>query len=178
MSNKEYVILLDKNDNQIGVAEKMEAHEKALLHRAVSVFIINSKGDWLLQQRAFEKYHSKGLWSNTCCSHPAPGESSMKAAKRRLMQEMGLETKLEKIFSFTYKAELENNLTEYETDHIFIGITDALPILNPDEVVNFKYIGFQDLLTDLKHNPETYTIWFKMLAERVNMHLLKTEKIK
>ena len=94
------------------------------------------------------------------------------------MQEMGLETKLEKIFSFTYKAELENNLTEYETDHIFIGITDALPILNPDEVVNFKYIGFQDLLTDLKHNPETYTIWFKMLAERVNMHLLKTEKIK
>ena len=121
-----YVILVDEKDNQIGVMEKMEAHRKANLHRALSVFIINSAGEWLLQKRAMDKYHSRGLWSNTCCSHPFPGENIVAAAKRRLMEEMGLHCELKELFSFIYKEKLDNEITEYEYDYVFAGIATKI----------------------------------------------------
>lgn len=165
---KDYVILVDENDKEIGKAEKMEAHEKELLHRAISVFIFNRKGEWLLQRRAFNKYHSKGLWTNTCCSHPAPGETSLQAANRRLQEEMGLAAPLNKLFHFTYKEKLDNHLTEYETDHVFVGITDENPQMNSNEVVANKYLDFEHLHTDVLKNPENYTVWFRKIYTRVN----------
>jgi isopentenyl-diphosphate delta-isomerase len=170
------VILVDENDNEIGVMEKMEAHEKAILHRAISVFIFNSKGEWLLQQRTFDKYHSKGLWTNTSCSHPAPGETSLDAAHRRLDQEMGLASELTEIFHFTYIQELENNLTEHEIDHVFWGVTDNVPNPHPDEVMSYKYINFNDLKMDMNQNPNTYTAWFKLIFERVG-EMMNSQKI-
>ncbi len=168
-----FVILVGSYDNQIGVSEKMEAHRKALLHRAVSVFIINSKGEWLMQRRALSKYHSNGLWTNTCCSHPNPNESSIDAAHRRLLEEMGMSCELNELFSFTYKEVLDNELTEYEFDHVFIGITDEKPTINLDEVMEYKYIIFSDLQKDIELNPNNYTVWFKMIFERVNELNLK-----
>jgi len=161
------VILVDKNDQPIGTMEKMEAHEKAALHRAISVFIINSKGEWLLQQRTNDKYHSKGLWTNTCCSHPYPGESSHEAANRRLMEEMGLKTPLKEIFSFMYIQKLENNLTEHEYDHVFTGVSDHEPQPHPEEVMNYKYASYNQISQDLERHPENYTAWFKLIFERV-----------
>ncbi|HEY9125165.1 MAG TPA: isopentenyl-diphosphate Delta-isomerase [Bacteroidales bacterium] len=169
--SKTYVILVDSNDNQVGVEEKMAAHEKALLHRAVSVFIINSKGEWLLQQRAMDKYHSKGLWTNTCCSHPFPGESTFDAAARRLQEEMGLKAGIKEVFSFLYREDLDNGLTEHELDHVFVGYSDELPVPNADEVMAWKYIAFDDLKTDISSHPDNYTVWFKMIFEKVNKHL-------
>lgn len=166
--NDTFVILVDSDDKQIGVSEKMEAHRKALLHRAVSVFIINSKGEWLLQRRALSKYHSNGLWTNTCCSHPYPNESSIDAANRRLVEEMGMKCQLKELFSFTYKEVLDNELTEYEFDHVFVGISDENPNINLDEVMEWKYINFIDLKNDIHHNPHNYTVWFKKIFERVN----------
>ncbi len=163
----ERVILVDENDIEIGVMEKMEAHEKAILHRAISVFIFNSKGEWLLQQRTFEKYHSKGLWTNTSCSHPAPGETSLEASQRRLGQEMGLAADLSEIFHFTYIQELENNLTEHEVDHVFWGISDNVPEPHPEEVMSYKYINYKDLKNDVNQNSQEYTAWFKLIYERV-----------
>ncbi len=169
------VILVDSDDNQIGVSEKMEAHRKALLHRAVSVFIINSKGEWLLQRRALSKYHSNGLWTNTCCSHPYPNETSIDAANRRLIEEMGMKSQLNELFSFTYKEVLDNELTEYELDHVFIGNSDENPKINLDEVMEWKYISFSDLKNDIELNPNNYTVWFKKIFERVNsLNLMKT----
>jgi len=169
-----FVILADNDDNQIGVSEKMEAHRRALLHRAVSIFICNTKGEWLLQRRALTKYHSNGLWTNTCCSHPNPNESSIDAANRRLMEEMGMRCELNELFSFTYKEVLDNELTEYEFDHVFIGITDEKPIINLDEVMEFKYIIFSDLRKDIELNPNDYTVWFKMIFERVKLEISGT----
>ena len=169
--SKTYVILVDSNDNQVGVEEKMVAHEKALLHRAVSVFIINSKGEWLLQQRAMNKYHSKGLWTNTCCSHPFPGELALDAAARRLQEEMGLKAEINEIFSFLYREDLDNGLTEHELDHVFVGYSDELPVPNADEVMAWKYIAFDDLKADITYHPANYTVWFKMIFEKVNKHL-------
>ncbi len=169
-----FVILADNDDNQIGVSEKMEAHRRALLHRAVSIFICNTKGEWLLQRRALTKYHSNGLWTNTCCSHPNPNESSIDAANRRLMEEMGMRCELNELFSFTYKEVLDNELTEYEFDHVFIGITDEKPIINLDEVMEFKYIIFSDLQKDIELNPNDYTVWFKMIFERVKLEISGT----
>ncbi len=166
-----FVILVDSDDNQIGVSEKMEAHRNALLHRAVSVFICNTKGEWLLQRRALTKYHSNGLWTNTCCSHPNPNESSIDAANRRLAEEMGMRCELNELFSFTYKEVLDNELTEYEFDHVFIGITDEKPTINLDEVMEFKYISFSDLQKDIELNPSDYTVWFKMIFERVKFKI-------
>lgn len=166
--NDTFVILVDSDDKQIGVSEKMEAHRKALLHRAVSVFIINSKGEWLLQRRALSKYHSNGLWTNTCCSHPYPNESSIDAANRRLVEEMGMKCQLKELFSFTYKEVLDNELAEYEFDHVFVGISDENPIINLDEVMEWKYINFIDLKNDIHQNPHNYTVWFKKIFERVN----------
>lgn len=161
------VILVDKDDNAIGIMGKMEAHEKALLHRAVSVFIFNSSGKMLLQKRALHKYHSPGLWTNTACTHPEPGETNLQAAERRLRQEMGLRSDLEKAFDFIYKAHLDNNLTEHELDHVFVGITDTPPVINEQEVSAFKYVDTQELLNDLSENPDHYTFWFRMIAQKV-----------
>ena len=174
--NIEKVILVDENDNEIGEIEKMEAHEKAVLHRAISVFIFNSQGEWLLQQRTFDKYHSKGLWTNTSCSHPAPGETSLEAAHRRVDQEMGLASVLTEIFHFTYIQELENNLTEHEIDHVFWGVTDNVPEPHPAEVMSYKYINFNDLKVDMNLNPDNYTAWFKLIFERVG-EMMNSQKI-
>ncbi len=161
------VILVDSNDNPIGTMEKIEAHEKALLHRAISVFIFNSEGKWLLQQRTYDKYHSKGLWTNTSCSHPFPGEDSIAAANRRLHEEMGMQADLKEVFSFTYKQELENGLTEHEFDHVFIGYSNTFPVTNPNEVMDYKYLTTKELADAVKQNPENYTAWFKLIFERV-----------
>jgi isopentenyl-diphosphate Delta-isomerase len=159
---QELVVLVDEHDNEIGFAEKLEAHQKALLHRAFSVFIFNSKGELLLQQRAKSKYHSAGLWTNTCCSHPRPNELVLNAAKRRLDEEMGLVLALEKKFDFIYKTPFDNDLTEYEFDHVFVGYTDNDPILNLDEVENFKWKSIEEIKTDLILFPNSFTSWFKI----------------
>ncbi len=171
MGKNEFVILVDELDNETGIMEKMEVHRKAILHRAISVFIVNTKGEWLLQRRALNKYHSNGLWTNTCCSHPFPGESNIEAAHRRLREEMGLNAGLEEIFQFIYREELDNELTEHELDHIFIGVTDKKPEINTSEVADWKYIHFDDLKNELEQSPENYTVWFKKIASRVNQHL-------
>lgn len=165
------VVLVDKNDKVLGTAEKMEAHRKSLLHRAVSVFIFNTKGEWLLQQRAFHKYHSAGLWTNTCCTHPYPNETSLSTANRRLQEEMGMTARLTEIFSFIYEEKLDNELSENEFDRVFIGITNNLPKINADEVADYKYVTFETLKTDVENNPENYTVWFKKIFERVQNHI-------
>ncbi len=167
----EQVILVDKEDNELGAMEKMSAHLDPVLHRAISIFIVNTKGEWLLQQRALGKYHSNGLWTNTCCSHPRPGESNLEAAKRRLFEEMGMETELSEKFHFIYREALDNDLTEYEFDHVFIGVSDRLPQINTNEVMNYKYINFNDLKKDIKDNPGKYTVWFLKIVDRVNEYL-------
>ncbi|KON26534.1 hypothetical protein AC481_07015 [miscellaneous Crenarchaeota group archaeon SMTZ-80] len=147
--------------------EKMEAHKKALLHRAVSVFIFNSKQQMLLQKRALNKYHSPGLWTNAACTHPYTEESNMDAALRRLKQEMGLETNLIKIFHFIYKEKLDNGLTEHEFDHVFIGYSDDLPTPDPGEVCDYKYMDNDLIVYQIKQFPENYTVWFTKIVERV-----------
>jgi isopentenyl-diphosphate delta-isomerase len=167
------VILVDSDDNQTGTMEKMEAHRKALLHRAISVFIFNSNGDWLLQRRALDKYHSGGLWTNTCCSHPFPGETVIDAANRRLNEEMGMKCGLKALFSFTYKEALDNELTEYEFDHVIFGISDKLPLINKKEVNDWRYHSYFHLHNDLQLNPENYTVWFRKIFERVHHYISK-----
>ncbi len=167
-----YLILVDENDNPVGVMEKIEAHRKALLHRAISVFIINSNGEWILQKRALDKYHSRGLWTNTCCTHPSPGESDIESANRRLIEEMGIDCKLRELFSFVYKEKLDNELTEYEFDHVFIGIYDSDPVINTTEVDNWKKVSYDELHKDIIENPDNYTYWFKEIYQNVNSHLL------
>lgn len=170
--NDIYVVLVDNNDNEVGTLEKMEAHRKALLHRAISVFIINEQGEWIIQRRAFAKYHSAGLWTNSCCTHPMPGESNQQAALRRLGEEMGMGTsgniQFNELFSFIYKEKLDNELTEYEFDHVFIGISNELPVINVDEVCEWKAITFDALHADVLANPSHYTVWFKKIYEKVH----------
>ena len=168
MADETYVILVDKDDHETGIIEKMEAHRKALLHRAISVFVFNRKGEWLLQRRANDKYHSQGLWTNTCCSHPYPGEPLKDAAKRRLLEEMGLVCGLEEVFSFTYQEKLDEGLTEYEFDHVFSGTTEMVPVVNDEEVMEWKYVSYSDLLEDITHHPRNYTIWFRKIFAKVN----------
>tara|TARA_B100000513_G_scaffold103612_1_gene44496 strand:- start:128 stop:646 length:519 start_codon:yes stop_codon:yes gene_type:complete len=169
----EKVILVDENDNQVGVMPKLEAHQKGLLHRAFSIFIFNSKYELLLQKRASSKYHSGGLWTNTCCSHPREGEEILDAAKRRLIEEMGIDTSLRKVHDFIYKAELDNNLTEHEFDHVFYGIYNEDPIINKDEADDFKWIDMDSLNEDIKTNGVNYTIWFKIAFEYFYNYLKK-----
>ncbi len=157
------VILVDENDNPIGTMPKMEAHEKAMLHRAFSVFILNANDEVLLQQRANDKYHSAGLWTNTCCSHPHPGEDTLGAARRRLKEEMGMEADLQFVFKFMYKAPFDNLLTEHEIDHVFIGKTDQLPAINPEEVASYKYMKPEEIKLDMEQNPQSYTVWFRII---------------
>jgi isopentenyl-diphosphate delta-isomerase len=146
--------------------EKLEAHEKGALHRALSVLIINSKKEILLQRRALGKYHSPGLWTNTCCSHPYPGEDPNEAAKRRLQEEMGMSSELTFLFKFQYKCDFENGLIEHELDHVFIGKTDDTPHLNTDEAMAFKWMSIENLEQDMLSYPENYTFWFKLIIEK------------
>lgn len=165
--NKEYVILVDEQDNDIGVMEKLQAHQEGLLHRAFSVFIFNEKGELLLQQRALSKYHSAGLWTNTCCSHPRPNETIKDAANRRLFEEMGMSCDLKIITNFIYKTPFENGLTEHELDYVLTGITNQNPQINKDEVENYKWMPIEDIKKDIISNPDLYTSWFKIALEKV-----------
>ena len=162
------VVLVDENDHETGTCEKLAAHLSGELHRAISVFIFNSEKKMLLQKRALSKYHSGGLWTNACCSHPHPGESTLNAAKRRLQEEMGIkEENLKYVFNFTYKAFLDNDLIEHELDHVFIGKTDEIPVPNSEEVSEWKYISISELEQNLKENPNAYTHWFKLIFDRI-----------
>jgi isopentenyl-diphosphate delta-isomerase len=163
----EYVVLVDGHDNDLGTMEKMEAHERALLHRAFSVFIFNTKGEMLLQQRAWSKYHSGGLWTNACCSHPRPNEIVEAAAQRRLFEEMGFTTPLTKIFNFTYKAEFDNGLTEHEFDHVFMGKFEGAVSPNQEEVAGFAYKSIAAIDTELQLTPGAYTAWFHIAYPKV-----------
>lgn len=163
---EEQVILVNENDEQIGLMPKLEAHEKALLHRAFSVFIFNDKKELMLQQRALHKYHSPGLWTNTCCSHQRNGETNLEAGKRRLQEEMGFETSLKETTSFIYKAPFDNGLTEYEYDHIMVGNYNDNPVINPDEVATWKWMPIEEVKEDIKNNPEQYTAWFKIIFDK------------
>ncbi len=160
---EEKVILVNENDEQIGLMPKMEAHEKALLHRAFSVFIYNDQNQLMLQQRAQSKYHSPGLWTNTCCSHQREGESNIEAGKRRLQEEMGFSTDLQDTVSFIYKAPFDNGLTEHEFDHILVGKYNGEPELNSDEAAAYKWLTLEEVRTDMQVNPHIYTAWFKII---------------
>ena len=162
----EMVILVDKNDNQLGLIEKIEAHEKAVLHRAFSVFILNDDHELLIQKRALNKYHSPGLWTNTCCSHPRDGETIKKAGIRRLSEEMGFETDLKVLLSFIYKAEFDNGLFEHEYDYVLVGYYNQNPIINENEVCDWKWINLDFLKEDIKINPSNYTVWFKIIFNK------------
>jgi isopentenyl-diphosphate delta-isomerase len=161
------VILVDEQDNEIGKAGKMEVHEKALLHRAFSVFVFNSKGEMLLQQRALHKYHSGGLWTNTCCSHPRPGEDTYAAAERRLQEEMGFILPLDKVFDFVYKAEFDNGLTEYEFDHVFTGEYEGVIDINEEEVLDYAYRPMPYIEETISSTPEIYTAWFRVAFPKI-----------
>ena len=160
---EEKVILVDENDRQIGLMPKMEAHEKGLLHRAFSVFVFNDRNELMLQQRSKSKYHSPGLWTNTCCSHQREGETNIEAGKRRLREEMGFSTELKDTISFIYKAPFDNGLTEHEFDHILVGKYNQNPDLNPEEAADFKWMTLEDVKVDMEKNPEIYTEWFKII---------------
>nr|WP_294941747.1 isopentenyl-diphosphate Delta-isomerase [uncultured Mucilaginibacter sp.] len=164
---KESVVIVNTCGQAIGTMDKMAAHRCGVLHRAFSVFIFNSKGQLLLQQRALHKYHSGGLWTNTCCSHPRPGEKTLSAANRRLHEEMGMNCRLTELFQFSYRHEFENGLIENEYDHVFIGKSDQLPQPNPDEVASFKYLDAELLIFELAEQPHLYTPWFKICLEQV-----------
>jgi isopentenyl-diphosphate delta-isomerase len=162
---EEKVILVNENDVPIGLMNKLEAHQKAVLHRAFSVFILNNKNEIMLQQRAESKYHSPLLWTNTCCSHQREGETNIEAGSRRLMEEMGFEVNLKELFHFIYKAPFDNGLTEHELDHVMIGYFDGNPNINKDEVENWKWMKIEDIKKDMLINPYIYTIWFKIIFE-------------
>jgi isopentenyl-diphosphate delta-isomerase len=165
--NNQQVILVDENDNAIGAIEKIEAHQKGLKHRAFSIFIFNSKGKMLLQRRALSKYHSGGLWSNTCCSHPAPGEQTKFAALRRLNEEMGFTTSLKEVFHFSYMASFGNGLTENEFDHVFVGEYEGEIGASPDEVSDYLFKPMKEIKKELQNDPEKYTEWFKIAFPKI-----------
>ncbi len=168
---EEKVILVDENDNPIGLMPKMQAHEEAKLHRAFSVFVFNDKNEMMLQQRAAHKYHSPLLWTNTCCSHQRDGENNIEAGKRRLQEEMGFCTELKELFSFIYKAPFDNGLTEYEYDHVMIGYYNNSPIINKEEVENWKWMSTEDVKNDINKHPELYTEWFKIIFDKFYHHI-------
>lgn len=172
---EENVILVNEKDEQIGLMPKLEAHEKAVLHRAFSVFILNSKNEIMLQQRAHQKYHSPLLWTNTCCSHQRDGESNLLAGTRRLYEEMGFETSLKELFHFIYKAPFDNGLTEHELDHVMIGYYEENPRINTEEVENWKWMPIEDVKNDMQVHPEIYTIWFKIIFDKF-YHFLEDHK--
>lgn len=166
----EHVILVDEQDRETGTMEKMEAHEKGLLHRAFSIFLFNENGEMLLQKRASKKYHTGGLWTNTCCSHPRENESMDEALQRRLMQEMGIQCPVNKAFTMLYKSSLANGLTEHEFDHVYYGYFSEEPKPNPEEVEDWKYISLGELKADVEKNPENYTPWFVKLYSQMDKY--------
>ena len=168
---EEQVILVNELDQKIGLMPKMEAHEKGILHRAFSVFILNDNGDLMLQQRALHKYHSPGLWTNTCCSHQRDGESNIQAGKRRLQEEMGFVTDLTHATSFIYKAPFDNGLTEHELDHIMLGNYCGAPVINQDEVAAWKWMAVDEVKADIIAHPEQYTVWFKIIFDKFYSHI-------
>lgn len=161
------VILVDVFDQEVGSMEKMEAHEKGLLHRAFSVFVFDKDNRLLMQKRASHKYHSGGLWTNTCCSHPEPNESVYHASKRRLMEEMGFTCDVESLFEFVYHVPLDKGLTEHEYDHVMIGHYDGFVIPNKDEVEDFSWMGMNEIEQNISQNPEQFTVWFKLIFPRM-----------
>lgn len=169
----EEVVLVNERDEQVGIMEKMEAHEKALLHRAFSICVFNNNNELLLQQRAQEKYHSGGLWTNTCCSHPRPGEALLAAGHRRLLEEMGFDCELFPAFHFVYHAKLDKGLTEHELDHVIIGKYNGEPLPNPDEVMNYKWMSLENIAEDMKTNPLDYTEWFKICFQELAEYMLQ-----
>lgn len=169
---EEKVILVDENDHQIGLMTKMEAHEKGLLHRAFSVFVMNEKGEMMLQQRALHKYHSPGLWTNTCCSHQRENETNIEAGKRRLQEEMGFVTELSDVLSFVYKASFDNGLTEHEYDHVLLGFFEGKPNINPQEVADWKWELPENVKIDIENHPEVYTEWFKIIFDKFYDYLM------
>lgn len=172
---EEEVILVTPEDRVIGTMPKLEAHEKAELHRAFSVFVLNDRGETMLQQRAAHKYHSPLLWTNTCCSHQRLGETNVEAGKRRLMEEMGFETELRELFSFIYKAPFDNGLTEHELDHVLLGFYSGSPEINPEEVATWKWMGLDDIRRDLEESPEKYTAWFRIIFNRFYDYIRQNE---
>ena len=173
---EEQVILVNEKDEPIGLMNKMEAHEKAVLHRAFSVFVLNDKNEVMLQQRAHQKYHSPLLWTNTCCSHQRAGETNLQAGKRRLFEEMGFQVELKELFHFIYKAPFDNGLTEHELDHVMIGYSNEIPRINPDEVESWKWMKIEDIKEDMIQNPALYTIWFKIIFDEF-YHYLEDHKL-
>lgn len=172
---EEKVILVDINDEPIGLMEKIAAHEQALLHRAFSVFVLNDKNEIMLQQRAAHKYHSPLLWTNTCCSHQRPGETNIQAGKRRLQEEMGFEVDLKELFHFIYKAPFDNGLTEHELDHVMVGYSNEAPVINKEEVESWKWMAIEDVKEDMLENPDIYTVWFKIIFDEF-YHYLENHK--
>ena len=168
---EEQVILVDINDQKIGLMPKLEAHEKGLLHRAFSVFVFNDKNEIMLQQRAMHKYHSPGLWTNTCCSHQRDGESSLEAGGRRLLEEMGFQTQLKESISFIYTAPFDNGLIEHEFDHVMIGAYNGSPIINQDEVASWKWMNIEAVKDHIQEAPDQYTAWFKIIFDKFYKHL-------
>lgn len=173
---EEQVILVNEKDEPIGLMNKMEAHEKAILHRAFSVFILNDNNEVMLQQRAQHKYHSPLLWTNTCCSHQRAGETNIQAGKRRLFEEMGFEVELKELFHFIYKAPFDNGLTEHELDHVMIGYSNNEPAINPEEVASWKWMKIEAIKDDMIQNPADYTIWFKIIFDEF-YHYLEDHKL-
>jgi isopentenyl-diphosphate delta-isomerase len=173
---EEKVVLVNTKDEPQGVMEKMQAHEQGVLHRAFSIFIFNSKNELLLQQRALSKYHTPGLWTNTCCSHPRENESLEAATSRRLQEEMGMQCEIHEAFSFIYKADVGQGLIEHEFDHVFIGHSDDLPVINREEVASWEYASMDELKIAITKNPEKYTVWFRIAFDQVDAYLknLKT----
>lgn len=165
-----FLIEVDSNDNAVGIVEKMSAHRNGILHRAFSVFIFNPEGKWLLQKRSDTKYHSAGLWTNTCCGHPLPGEQTQEAARSRLKYEMGLDCELKEIFSFMYHARLENELAEHEYDHVFFGFSSNLPVVNREEVSQWREVSIHELRNEIMAGEKKFTEWFKMIFERVQSY--------
>lgn len=161
------VILVDENDNAIGVAGKMQAHKHGRLHRAFSIFIFNTKGEMLLQQRALTKYHSGGLWTNACCSHPLPGEEMMETIQQRLHEEMGFVTPIVKAFDFIYRTSFENGLTEYEFDHVYVGLYGGKVLYDTKEVMDFCYKPMDEINASLQNEPGKYTSWFRIAFPKV-----------
>ena len=173
---EEKVILVNEKDEQIGLMPKMEAHEKALLHRAFSVFIFNEDNELMLQQRALDKYHSPGLWTNTCCSHQRDGETNLEAGKRRLKEEMGFVTELKETTSFIYKAPFDNGLTEHEYDHVMVGYYNDKPDVNPEEVASWKWMSLEAVKVDINTQPHLYTEWFKIIFDKFYDYINVTNK--
>lgn len=174
---RNHVVLVDSQNNELGIMDKYEAHTKGVLHRAFSIFIFNEKGELLLQQRAGEKYHGADLWTNTCCSHQQQYETTLQAANDRLAYEMNMKADLEELFSFIYNAKVENNLIEHELDFVLFGITNQNPLPNPEEVQDYKWIGIDDLETWMQTKPEDFTYWFKDAWHRVKEHMLEVIEI-